>query len=116
MRTLLLAILGLGIVAGCQTQFLGDPHIDPVACQARCAEGHLEMAGMVYLGEYSSACICQVPRPPGVQASKVPDAVAAAPGALGASAGVIMQMRAAQQQNNTWSNPAGAPGGPRIPR
>jgi hypothetical protein len=116
MRTLLLAILGLGLGAACQTQFIGDAHIDPAACQAHCAASRLEMVGMVFLGEYSSACICQVPRPPGTQASKVPEAVAAAPGALGASAGVIMQMRRAQHQQNSWSSPPGTPGVPGTPR
>src|ERR1044071_3778146 len=67
MRSLLVLFV-LGAVAGCQTQFVGDPHIEPITCQAKCREANLVMAGMVYLGQYSSACLCEVPRhaaPPG---------------------------------------------------
>ncbi len=81
-------MLGFGV--GCQTQFIGDPHISPAACQARCTQSNLQMAGMVYMGEYSSACICEVARPGGA-----PAALASA-GAMGAAPGVIMQMERAQ--------------------
>jgi hypothetical protein len=118
MRSLLLAIAMLS-ATGCQTQFVGNAHIDPGTCQARCTADHLEMAGMVYMGDYSSACICEVPRseapapppPPGQPPAPggppgsggASGAVALAPGSLGATAGVIMQMRANQQgAQGTW--------------
>src|SRR5262245_23947721 len=108
MRSLLVLFVVLGAVAGCQTQFVGDPHIEPITCQAKCREANLVMVGMVYLGQYSSACLCEVPRPaaaPGIAppgaappSAAVPgpgrasDTVALASGALGAAVGVIMQM------------------------
>src|SRR4051794_2948834 len=49
---------------GCQTTFTGDPHIDPGQCQAKCQSTRMEMAGMIYLGEYSSACLCEAPHAP----------------------------------------------------
>jgi hypothetical protein len=110
MRSLLLAILGFSL--GCQTQFIGDAHIDPATCQARCTQSQLVMAGMVYMGAYSSACLCEVPRPPGAQPPGAPPAGAApgapaagaasgslgAAGSLGTIAGVMMQMQAATAQ------------------
>jgi hypothetical protein len=113
MRSLLVLFV-LGAVAGCQTQFIGDPHIEPVTCQAKCREANMVMAGMVYLGQYSSACLCEVARPaaaPGIAPPGAAPPSAAAPGggasgtvalasgALGAAVGVIMQMRTAEQQN-----------------
>lgn len=118
MRSLLVSFVVLGTVAGCQTQFVGDPHIEPITCQAKCREANLVMAGMVYLGQYSSACLCEVPRPaaaPGIAPPGAAPPSAAAPGAgasgtvalasgaLGAAVGVIMQMRTAEQQ--TLSQP-----------
>jgi hypothetical protein len=90
MRNVLIGLLLLGSGVGCQTQFIGDPHISPAACQARCAQSNLQMAGMVYMGEYSSACICEVGKA-GASAGL------ASAGAIGAAPGVIMQMRRAQQ-------------------
>lgn len=89
MRNLLIGLLLLGSSVGCTTQFIGDPHISPAACQARCAQSNLQMAGMVYMGEYSSACICEVGKAGG------PAGLASA-GALGAAPGVIMQMQREQ--------------------
>jgi hypothetical protein len=86
-------LIGLGI--GCQPSFSGNPHIDIATCQARCAKDQLQMTGMVYLGEYSSACLCEVPRPPGAGSG-------AAAGSMGAATGVVMQMRANQAQSQSW--------------
>ena len=87
-------ILASVLLVGCQTQFTGDPHIDPQTCQRRCAASQLRMSGIVYMGEYSSACICEVVPPAGA-----PSAPSGAPGgasaAAGAAAGVVMQMRRA---------------------
>src|SRR5690349_17527530 len=87
---ILVAILLLSF--GCQTQFTGSPHIDPARCRARCAADRLVMAGMVYMGEYSSACLCEVPRAPMAPPSVAPQAGTVGAGA-GAAAGVVMQMR-----------------------
>jgi hypothetical protein len=95
---LLIAVLGLCI--GCRTEFTGSPHIDPATCQAKCSSAQLQFVGMVYMGEYSSACICDVGRPPAAP----PTAPGASAGAAAAAAGVVMQMRqqAAQQQQHRY--------------
>lgn len=91
-------------LVGCQTNFVGSPHIDPATCASKCAQDRLAMAGMVYMGEYSSACICEVPKP----ASAPTTAMAA--GAMGTTAGVIMQMRRQEEQRRTQQQ-----GGPQAP-
>lgn len=92
---LLVAVL---FSAACKTEFYGSAHIDPSACQLKCDDAHLEMQGMVYMGEYSSACICGVPRPAS------PPASAAAGAVTGAVAGVVMQMRYVAQQNDATND------------
>jgi hypothetical protein len=99
MRNLLIGLFLLGSGVGCQTQFLGDPHISPAQCQARCAQSNLQMAGMVYMGEYSSACICEVGKA-GAATSL------ASAGAVGAAPGVVMQMRRAAAASSTMPPPA----------
>jgi hypothetical protein len=115
MRRWVLAIIGLACQLGCQTQFIGSAHITPEACAAKCTESHLQMAGMVYLGEYSSACVCETIKPPDAATPGV--AMNAAPGALGASAGVMMQMERERQQQGTQSRqPYSPPPPPSFPR
>jgi len=55
--------LGLALSTfGCATTFTGSAHIDGrPACEHQCRSEGMELAGMVYMGEYSSACVCQVP-------------------------------------------------------
>jgi hypothetical protein len=86
MKHLLVCLLCIG----CRTEFTGSPHVDPASCVAKCQASQLVMTGMVYMGEYSSACICEVPR-----AAPAPSAPpgAGAGAAAGAAAGVAMQMR-----------------------
>ena len=91
----MVVIVALG--AGCRTEFTGSAHIDPGTCQAKCSEAHLQMAGMVYMGEYSSACICEIPKAPAPPTGMGPAASAAA---AGAAAGVVMQMRQQQQEQH----------------
>ncbi|HEY6033633.1 MAG TPA: hypothetical protein VIV58_05215 [Kofleriaceae bacterium] len=104
MKTILCCLVTLTL--GCQTTFTGDPHIDPGQCQAKCQATRMEMAGMVYMGEYSSACLCEVPKPPqGAPGAAGPSdprrtLLLGDAGAGGATAGVIMQMRRAQEQRN----------------
>jgi hypothetical protein len=92
-------IAALLVSLGCQTQFTGSPHIDPATCQAKCAGERLVMAGMVYMGEYSSACLCEVPRAAPAPNATTPPGSAATSGAVGAAAGVVMQMRRANAQS-----------------
>ncbi|MBS1120433.1 MAG: hypothetical protein H6Q90_2661 [Deltaproteobacteria bacterium] len=90
-------LLVVALCAGCQTQFTGSPHIDPGTCMAKCAQSNLQMSGIVYMGEYSSACICEIPKQPGAPAAAPTSQPAAA---VGAAAGVVMQMRRQDQRNN----------------
>jgi hypothetical protein len=98
-----LVVIGL---LGCRTEFVGDPHISPPACQAKCAGLNMRMSGMVFMGEYSSACLCEIPLappPPGPGAPPPPPGapgVGGAAAAAGAAAGVVMQMRREDDEAN----------------
>ena len=92
MRKLVIGLFVLGLGAGCQTNFTGAAHISTQACQRKCAQDNLQMAGMVYMGEYSSACLCGVANPAGA-----PVGLAVA-GAISASPAVVTQMRRTQNQ------------------
>jgi hypothetical protein len=97
-RTGWVTALALTLV-GCATSFTGDAHVENgrAGCAEKCKGQGMQMAGMVYMGEYSSACVCEVPR--GSASSSGHDLlVGSAAGASGAAAGVIMQMRRAQEQ------------------
>ena len=87
-------------VAGCATSFTGNAHVQgPGECVAKCDAGRMDFAGMVYMGEYTSGCICRARyvSAPGTPTAQLPSAdddtfaVAAAPAAVG----VVMQMRRA---------------------
>jgi outer membrane lipoprotein SlyB len=97
-RTLACSLILL--LAGCATSFTGSPHVEDgrAGCDKKCRGQGMETAGMVYMGEYSSACVCAVP---GQHASRGRILVAAAGAAAGAVAGVEMQRQRAQQQSQT---------------
>jgi hypothetical protein len=99
-----LALLTIAVsVGGCATSFTGDPHIENgrAGCEAKCKGQGMALAGMVFMGEYTSGCVCTVP---GQSASVGGRLYAAAQaGATAGSAGVVMQMRRAQQQNSNNS-------------
>ena len=88
-------------LTGCATSFTGSPHVEDgrKGCDIKCSKQGMEVAGMVYMGEYSSACVCAVP---GQSASRGRLLLAAAGAAAGGVAGVEMQRQAAQrrQQQN----------------
>jgi outer membrane lipoprotein SlyB len=90
---LFLSSLAFGL-AGCATTFTGSPHVEGgrSACEQKCTSQGMEAAGMVYMGEYSSACVCQVP---GKSASRGRMLIATAGAVGGGVAGVEMQ----RQQN-----------------
>jgi hypothetical protein len=85
MKTLLALVVF--VTAGCQTQFAGSAHITRAQCQAKCQSEQMQMAGMVYMGEYSSACLCEPQR------ASVEGAPGAAAAAAGSAVGVVVQMR-----------------------
>src|SRR5213595_280813 len=93
MTNRMMVVLMLALV-GCRTEFYGSPHIDPGTCQQKCASSNLQMTGMVYMGEYSSACVCEVPRQ-GPAPGMSPTASAAV---SGATAAVMNQMRRDEEE------------------
>jgi hypothetical protein len=86
-------VFGLAVAlsfTGCATNFTGSAHIEGgrAACESKCTGQGLAMTGLVYLGEYSSACVCAVPGSGGSSAANASVAAGAA--------GVVMQTRARQ--------------------
>jgi len=77
---------------GCATNFTGSPHVEGgrSGCEKKCRAQGMEVAGMVYMGEYSDACVCSVP---GQAAGHKRKLVAAVAGAGAGAAGVVLQMR-----------------------
>jgi hypothetical protein len=87
------------LLSGCATTFTGDPHIESgrSGCESKCSGQGMALAGMVFMGEYTSGCICAAPG----QGARVREQLLAGAGASAgaAGAGVAMQMqRQAQQQ------------------
>jgi hypothetical protein len=100
-------VLGLCAIAGCATSFQGEAKFPggPRACYKRCAAAGLEMSSFVYVGEYSTGCVC------GLKASmrtantsQDERDVTAATSA--AAVGVVLQMRRAQAQAAAAQNAA----------
>jgi hypothetical protein len=81
-----------GCLSGCATTFIGDAHVSGgrAGCEKKCASQGFKCTGMVYMGEYSSACVCGE--------REAPSGGASVSAAAGSSVGVVMQMRAQQQQ------------------
>lgn len=90
---LITSVATLSLLPACATQFRGSPNISPSECSRRCTEMRGVMAAYVYMGDYSTACVCE-------PATEHPDSAGGPTGGMaGAVAGVWMQMqRAAQQQ------------------
>lgn len=86
-----LALVGL-LTTACATTFTGSAHVEEGrnGCEAKCRGQGMELVGMVYMGEYSDACVCAVP---GGSAAMRKQLQASASVAAGA-AGVAMAMRA----------------------
>jgi hypothetical protein len=89
----MVALTGSMLFTGaCATSFTGSAFVDEgrSGCEAKCKGQGMELAGMVYMGEYSDACVCTVP---GRSASASKHLLASAGAVAGGSAGVVMQMR-----------------------
>jgi hypothetical protein len=89
---------------GCGTTFTGSAHVEDGrrGCETKCRGQGMQVAGMVYMGEYSSACVCQVPRGTASNADDSTQLLSSAAAVTGAADGVVMeaQRRAAQQQSH----------------
>ena len=93
----------LSSALGCATSFTGSAHVEGGrgGCEAKCRGQGMQIAGMVYMGEYSSACVCEVPRTTGSAEHR--DLVGSAAGSSGAAAGVIMQMQRQREQQQSMA-------------
>jgi hypothetical protein len=83
---------------GCATSFVGEANVENgrAGCEAKCKAQGMDLAGMVYMGEYSDACVCEVPGK--TAASSRRDMLVGAAGSGGGAAGVWMQMQAAKER------------------
>ena len=92
---LVLSVLGASLTLGCATEFTGQPHFQggPRECYRKCSSVGLVMQSFVYVGEYSSACVCGMPNE---SAEATPASATGATAA--AAAGVAMQMRRQQER------------------
>ena len=99
----LLQIVRVALIAGfgtaCATSFTGSAHVEDgrKGCEQKCKGQGMELVGMVYMGEYSDACVCAVP---GQSGSVRTHMVASAGAVAGGASGVVMQMRRQEEQNN----------------
>ncbi len=91
--SIMLPFLFAFLVTGCATSFSGSAHINLDQCQAKCSKWNMIVTGMVAMGEYSTACVCQPPTGP-----KTSSPAASVSGVTGASAGVMMQMQRMRRQ------------------
>lgn len=80
-------------LTACATEFLGEAHYvgGPSACVRNCRKEHMEMDSFVFMGEYSSACVCRLVRRE-TQSAQHDDTRSS--GSVGAVAGVMTQIRA----------------------
>jgi hypothetical protein len=97
-RATTIFLLALG-AAGCATSFQGSAKFPggPKGCYDRCSEAGMQMASFVYVGEYSTGCVCSLKDRDGGEASAQRGASENAATAA-AAVGVMTQMRAQQQQ------------------
>ena len=77
MRWLMRVSVGLYLtlgLTGCPTTFQGNAHVQGgrAGCEAKCKATKMRMSGIVFLGEYSSACVCEV-LPKGEKAAEKKD-------------------------------------------
>jgi len=96
-RLLSVCFLLAVFASACATSFTGSAHVEEGrgGCERKCKGSGMELAGMVYMGEYSDACICTVPG----QAGSVKRHLLVGSSAIaGGTAGVVMQMRRNEQQ------------------
>jgi hypothetical protein len=92
------AVLAALALVGCATSFTGEAHVEDgrAGCEKKCSENGMSLAGMVYMGEYSDACVCEV-KGHG-SASSTREMLVGSAGGGGGAAGVWLQMEAARER------------------
>ena len=100
-RILCACLLLAAFSSACATSFTGSAHVEEGrgGCERKCKGSGMEFAGMVYMGEYSDACICSVPGQTG--AAKRQRLIAEAGAVAGGTAGVIMQTQEQERRAST---------------
>ncbi len=97
-RSFIIISLLATTLGACTTSFTGSAHVKGgrAGCEKKCAQEGMRMAGMVFMGEYSDACVCEVPSGP----AQVPPAMMPlTQAAFGAGAvGVVLQTRERERQ------------------
>jgi hypothetical protein len=95
--TFLVLSLALG---ACATNFTGSAHIEGgrAGCEKKCTADGLAMTGLIYMGEYSSACVCSLPGSP-----ETPASAASSGAATAAAASVVVQMQQSEQRGDGLS-------------
>jgi hypothetical protein len=91
----------------CATEFIGEAHYvgGPSACVRNCRKEHMEMDSFVFMGEYSSACVCRLVRKE-AQSAQRDDGRSS--GSVGAVAGVMTQIRETRAAAGAVVGAAGA--------
>jgi hypothetical protein len=91
-------ILAASSLVGCATSFTGNAHVENgrAGCEEKCKGQGMQVAGMVYMGEYSSACVCEVPHG---SASSRREFLLGSAASSGGVVGVVLQRRQGQQQH-----------------
>ncbi|MET0341606.1 MAG: hypothetical protein ABW252_11445 [Polyangiales bacterium] len=90
---ILLSVALLATLSACPTSFTGASYVagGRAGCEQKCKKAKLRMSALVYLGEYSSACVCEVPAPDApADAGPPPAASSNAPSASAASLGAVV--------------------------
>lgn len=106
MRTMLNVVLALGlavVVSGCPTTFRGNAHVPNgrKGCEQKCKRSGLRFSSMVFMGEYSSACVCEPARPKEPTNTTTAEPSAAAAATAGAAVGAMMQTATSENEGST---------------
>ena len=87
--SLVFGLLACVLGSACATSFTGSAHVEEgrAGCERKCKGQGMEVSGMVYMGEYSDACICSVPGQTGSRRTRLLAGGGAVAGGAGARAG-----------------------------
>ena len=90
-------VVAASVCAGCATAFTGSAFVEDGrgGCETKCRAQGMAMVGMVYMGEYSDACVCALPG----QGAALQRGLGAVAGGAG---GVVLQARRQQQSSTNY--------------
>jgi hypothetical protein len=107
-RALAILCLSLFGLSGCATSFKGDAKFPggPRGCYDRCEQAGLMMTNYVFVGEYSTGCVCSLKAKSASAAIDGPKQHAASAATAAAAVAVMRQMEAQQAAQNAAFFPA----------